>query len=114
MGVRLWRVSVAFLAWVAGRGPQGEPGGSCSQEQARRRDVSEVLSVGLWTPGSAWPGHLLLVYGLDPGGRFQGPQLGGAAPGLFAFTRGALDSKSGGPRSLPAGFSMGCGKEEEC
>lgn len=49
-------LSVASLTWVARRHPQEQPSSSCSQEQARQRDTSQVLSVGLWTQGLPSPG----------------------------------------------------------
>lgn len=111
----VWCLFVAVLTWMARRHPQAQPGGSCSQGQARQRDVSQVLSMGLWTQGSlgektlacscriASMGHLSLRMLLFSGGggrgagRAQEPELGGAAAGLSAFAEAALGSKVWGP-----------------
>lgn len=109
-------LSVVSLTWVARRHPQEQPSGSCSQEEARQRDTSQVLSVGPWTQGSPSPGPwesggLLSAHAVLPqwatspssclcsleGGPSEEPQLGGAATGFFAFAGVALDFKSWGP-----------------
>lgn len=126
---RVWCLFVAILTRMARRHPHAQPGGSCSQGQARQRDVSQVLSMGLWTQGSlgepktlacschiASMGHLSLLTLCFLGvGGVVWDDLKNQSWGVLQLVSLLLLKQPwilrfGGPWSLPAGFSMSGGE----
>lgn len=90
---------------------------------ARQKDVSEVLSVGLWTQGSPCPGHLesggasacswyapLMRHHALPMppllAECQRTQKEGGVLGTLLLQEWLWILRGRGPRSVPAGFSM--------